>query len=306
MAKPIYVVGPNSTHLNLNSSNVVAIRPIAVGEDYSLCLTDAGRFIRLKGSRIAGIGVEKHVIALGYTKAAASHPMATKLADKIAILDGIELVEKASQDRAVVLQREFGGQRVRYVPFDPAQEIMTAEITPPDNSFCVAMGLANGLSAGVVKVQYRADAERKHDIVLCDGWIVPLDEDPTLLPRSSSYGGLLEEAAFVIANAGLARLSGAMQVQVEPDANDKFPRGSLRLDMINSSDYIIVGVDAGDELVVRYIRDDCELAHERLGVDPFHCSHLRLADFVGAIAAVIVMERAIREAPAPRMKKKAA
>lgn len=305
MAKPIYVVGANGAHLKLNNSNVVAIRPVAMGEDYSMCLTDSGKFVRLKGSRIGGIGVEKHVTGLGFTKADATHPMAIELAGKIAARDGIVIVEKASQEQSIALQNEFGGKRVHYVPFDPTEKIVTADLTPATNSFCVAMGMASGVSAGVVKVQYKSGAEHQHDIALCDGWLAPLDKDPSQLPRLSGRGGLVEEAAFFIANAGLARVSGPMHVQDNP-ADDPFPGGSLRLDMKGLPDYIVVGIDADDDLIVRYVRGDCGVVHDLRGIEANDVSNKRLGDYVGAIAAVIVMERAIREAPAPRMKKMAA
>jgi hypothetical protein len=295
MTKPIYVAGPNGVTLPLKSGAVIAIRPVAKGEQYSLALTDAGRFVRLKEQRINGMGIERYMTNLGFVKAGAQDKHAMTLTDKIAVHDSIAFVEQASHQYAKILQSQFAGKRVTYVPFDLTKPIDTADVASGDGLFVVLLGLGIGISCGCVSVEYQTDARCKSAMSLADGWIVGPDDDPVAVPRATAYGGLIERAAYLIANTGLATVSRAMTVTDEP--GDPFPRGRMTLaltdstDSTDSTDYIEIGINGGDELVVQYRRAGGELVCERQGLEQMHPERLCLGDAVGSIAAVLMTAR---------------
>ena len=130
-----------------------------------MALTESGRMVRIEGQRLGGVGVERFITERGFVKAADGDPIAARLQDKIAIYEGIELVEQASRNHASALQKQFGGQRVTYVPFDPDKASETADVAIPDGSSVVALDVVKGISTGCVKVRYDSDATRRWDLL---------------------------------------------------------------------------------------------------------------------------------------------
>ena len=115
------------------------------------------------------------------------------------------------------------------------------------------------------------------------------------MPRSTEYGGPIETAAYLIANSGLASVSGPMHVDDKPDMSNPFPCGHMTLSLTNSVDEIEIGIDAGDELVVRYLRAGAVVC-QRQGLDTAGGKTIRLGDAIGSIAAILVHESLLRNA----------
>lgn len=308
--KPIYVLGDSATPLKFTSGAVVAIRPIAKGEKHSVVLLDHGRMTTFKDQRINGLGIERHIQSLGYVVAEEGDNLANRLESLAAVHDGLALIEAASIKHSVAIQKAFAGQRCTYIPFDPDKATEDVVVDHYHGSTCVAHQFG-GLSSGCVSLDYSACPDvRRLEIQLSEGWIAGPDEDVSGFPRNSEYGGLVELATFVVANSGVATLSEKRNLLMPGDdaADDApFPRGHLVLNMAESTDRIMVIIDAGDELVVRYIRDDGEVVCEHLGMEANQNGELSLRMTVGCIASVIIRARDLEERkPARAAKLKAA
>ena len=297
--KPVYVVGANGAPLQLQSgARAVAIRPGRKG-DSTVLLLESGRLAVLEQQRINGVGIERFVQSAGFVPAPCGHPQGHRLTVLAAVREALALVEKESHKRSVALQKALGGQQVTYVPFDPEGAMEVTTVEPYRGVASLAIDLRSGICAGTVKVLPGAAAEglRRADISLAAGWIVPAGEDPALVPRNRGYGGLVELAAFIVANSGLARLAGPMNLVQDNDGPEDapFPRGQLGLSLPDG-DRIVVGIDSGDELHVQYLRADDTLVCAQEGLETDREGRLAIGQTVGCIASVIVRARDLAEA----------
>ena len=309
MSKPIYVMTPDSKPLQLSSGPAVAFRPLDRGDKHSFALLESGRMARVSGARINGIGIERFIVEQGYIKAQPGHLQGDCLARKISVEEGVKLVDRASLEQAAKLQALFGGKECTYVPFAPDKPAEKVLIASPDGIRSCCIDFSSGMSCGNVKVSYaRQEGYRSSDIHLSDGWLVGPNGDPSAMPRGTDYGGLIERAAFIIANAGLGSIVRNLTCSDHPATEDPFPRGRMELALTDSEDRVVIGIDAGDELVVQYVDKNNDIVCTHTGLDDSSDGRLRICDAVGAIAAVIVVaeakkELAAKEKPAVRRKK---
>lgn len=303
--KPVYVAAEGGSFISLGSGvHVVAAVPPNRGDGDWGALTDSNRFARVRGERISGLGVETALSQIGYVKAEPSDKRAVKLLDELAARAGIKAVEEASKATAQRLTETLGGQKVTLVPFDATQAITEVEVAPPENFYSVVLGLGVGLSSGNVKAyaQINGDA-RMADFQVNSNWVVPAGQDPAAMPRVSDYGGPVEEAMFLLAATGLGTLIGEPHLRVLEDIplDDQMPRGAMAL-QLEGGDVLAVGIDAGDELLVRLVRNG-QVVRERSGLIELN-GRIGLAAAVGSITAILALD-AWANAPVKGAKSKA-
>lgn len=297
MSKPIYIA-PMGHGIGLQSgAKIVAIRPPCKGEKYSMCMTSAGKFVRLEGQRINGVGVERYLLSAGYTVAQDGDSNAATLQDRIDIRDGIKLVEDASQQQASALQSRLGGKMCTYVPFDPTKPIAQVVIKSNPMFQVTTLDLGNGINMASVQIDWDKSPRGMGDLCLSNGWIG--NEQTVAVPRNTEYGGPVELAAFIIANVGLGTLQAPYNLVMAEDAqvDAPYPRGMMVLSLsgLDDNDTLVVGIDAGDELVAQYLDATGTEVCRRSGIDPIG-SGIRLCDCIGAIAGVLVKAKRIKEA----------
>ena len=287
---PIYVVGANGATLQFsNGGHGIAIRPAAKGDKGSFVLTDAGKMIVLKGQRFNGVGVTRYVTELGFVPASAGDQNAENLVDHIAMHEGVSLVEAASNTEAARLQALYGGQACTFVPFGENKSTEPIMVRRPGIFSCTCLGLATGFSAGSVEGEYLPSQGFKCTTVdLSHGWLVGPQADPASVPRNTEYGGLVEQAMFVMANCGIGTLTGNSNLFMNDDAavDAPFPRGNMEITLANSTDRLIVGIDALDQLIAQYLRND-QVICQRQGLNT-NTTRLNLGAAIGSIAAVLV------------------
>lgn len=295
------LVGANGAVLALTGGNGVAVYPAQKGDDHSMVLLDSGKVVRLKGARIQGVGVTRYLTEHGFVPGTLDDPQVAKLADAMDEIDGLKLVEKASNAQAEKLQRELAGKTFRFVPFEEAQPIETVVVEQPGSFRTYSMDIADAITCGSVSVEYTPGSRVGTSISLSKGWIAALDGSPLDCPRVTEYDGPVGHAAYVICNVGLATLVGEPHLAMDEDAAEDapFPRGKLELQLSND-DRIQIGIDGGDELVVMYQRAG-ETLYTRNGI-----SGTRLGTVVGSIAAVMVRVAALDALKAKKPLKKAA
>lgn len=298
-ASKIYV-GVNGATLSLTNGKGVAVYPAQKGDKESYILMDSGKKAVLKGSRINGVGVARFLTENGFALAEPGNSQAAILADMLDCQDGTKLVEEASQRKAAQLQHRFANQVCTFVPFASEKPVLQVTVTEPRGFTSVMFDMLSGFSAGVVQIEH-IPGSGMLDASTSAGWLVGPDDDATVMPRVSEYGGIVEHAAYVICHSGLATLVGDPHMHMDDDAavDAPFPRGSLVLALENG-DRIQVGIDAADELVVHYVRDGSVL-YSRTGM-----TKPRLAEVIGDIAAVMVRVRDLDAAPAKKKAKKVA
>lgn len=289
MKNSIYV-GVNGAFLALTSGqHAIAIRPAGKGEQQSYALTEAGELISIKGQRINGFGVTRYITGLGFAPAKEGDAAAERLADKIAMREGVELVEKASRDRAKELQKSLSGLACTYVPFEAARPCEAIKVREDEHFTTTIFALGAGFWPSAVKGDYLPDEGFKcMEANLGEGWIVAPGVDPATMPRNSEYGGLIERAVFILENSGIGQIVGARQLAMDEDApvDAPFPRGQMQLALAGSQDHLVIGIDAVDDLVVQYVRDD-KVIFQRAGLDP-NGNSLNIGTAIGAIAAALV------------------
>lgn len=122
-------------------------------------------------------------------------------------------------------------------------------------------------------------------------WLVGPNGDPVTMPRYSEQGGMIEHAAFVICNAGLAALStfGGLLLN-EATADGTFPGGHIGLHFADRpNDKIRIMIESDREIVVRYLRDN-KVICEHYGLDSLwgRGDSITLRDAVSIIAGLIV------------------
>lgn len=301
-------VGAEGAQVNvkLNSgARPTAIFPIQKGGKHSSFLLDSGKVAHVKGARINGIGIKRWLTEQGMVLANAGNKFAERLADYLDIQEGIKLVEDGQTQRAHQIQSAQAGKALHIIPFARDKEERTMAVDGDSRFSTHILGIGTGISGACVRADnsaYRAGSGGTYsaDACLLDGWVIPEGEVPSDFPRPSEYGELLETAAYIICNAGLAKLGARKHIEGDEPGIE---RGSMVLDL-PEGESIIVGVDAADELVVRYLDAFGQCVYERHGLED-----VRLGEAVGSIAAVIVRVAEIRAAqakPAKRSKKVAA
>lgn len=301
-ANNIYVA-TNNTGWKLSAGTGVAVYPAKKGDDRSYVLLESGRLASIKGSRIDGIGVARYVQEkLGFALAVSGDEAAAKLADYLDIEEGRKLVEEASMQRARELQAKFGGQRFKFVPFDETKPIVTAEAELPRSSISAVFDLVNGFTSGTVNTVFERATTWGSSLALNKGWLAAADEDDATLPRTTEYGGPVEEAAYIICNCGLGKLVGHLHLEMANEnapVDTPYPRGSLDIELANG-DRVLVGISAGDELEVTYSRAGA-LLYSRSGL----VQGFRQGEVIGSIAAVIVRVTELDAAVTKKAKKRA-
>jgi len=306
MSKEIYIAN-GEQRLTLTAGQVIAIRPVAKGESYSYCLTDAGQMVRLKDKMLQGMGVERFIKEKGYMPAPALHQAAAKLRDLIAIEEATDMVSRASRAEAERMQSELTLQEVLYVPFDAERPSVKCIIS--DTPFTKTLIDGSGFIPGLIEAK-TTDGEgrsRQFDMSLSAGWVLVEGAARANAPRATEYGGLVEHAAYCIASAGLAsvQLPGNLLVPENQTVDEAFPRGRLVLVVAGCNDEIVIGIDGADELVVQYCRDGAVII-QRHGLCE-NGGRLTLGAAVGSIAAVMLLARHADEKSRPtRAKNKAA
>lgn len=308
--KAVLVQNETEKRLKLNNgASLVAAVPPSVGDKTWGVIDTRGKFVRISGSKLGTLGVEKALLGLGYTKAEPGNPAAEKLLDELAGRTAIKVVEAASQEVASSLQKQYAGQRVQVVPFSAREPISQALIKGATSSMCVALGMGAALSSGMVQVHYCPEDKsvRSHDIEVNRHWIVPIETDTAGTPRVSDYGGPVEEAAFMIQNLGLAVIQGDPHLVMpeETGLQDPMPRGRMTLALPDSGE-IRVGIDAGDELVVELWREG-SLRQVRRGMLEIGGNNaVNVGNAVGSILAVLALEQwKLSGAPKRKMAKAA-
>jgi hypothetical protein len=304
---PIYVIGPSGGQLKLQGDkHVVAILPAGKGDNGSAIITSEGKFSNLKGQRINGIGVTRYVTELGYVPAAEGDTNAAALADYVDMDVGRKMVQDASSNEAQRLHKLYQGVECVYVPFNPHHAIRRIKVNT-SSSTCLRMGIGIGFCSGIVPGEYARDPNFISDADLGDGWLIAPGVNPESAPRSTDYGGLVENAVFILVSSGLGTIVGPASLQPDENAAEDapYPRGKMVISLTGSQDQLVVGINALDELVVEYLRDD-KVLYQRTGLGHKDTAHLNVGVAVGSIAAVLARVAAIDAAATPKNARKAA
>lgn len=287
-ADKIYVGGRLSM---ANGAIAVAVYPAPKGEKDNYLLTDAGKLLRMAGTRINGVGVPRFLESEGFTLAKPGDAQAEKLATLLDAKEGLKLFEAATREQAHNNQSWLGSKTMKVVPYQPEKEPYNIFIEAPDGSSRVAADLSAGISVGAVNIAYRSGSSFTHTVL--QGWLLgenePVSDENA--PRLTEYGGVVEHACYLLCAAFMAVLEGAKHLEdnIEEVKDVPFPRGFLRLRLtdasLTTSDYLVVGIDALDQLCVVYERDGQELYQRKTMTEP------RLSDVVGDIMAAVVRVR---------------
>lgn len=290
-------VGVNGATLHLTKGNVIAALPPVKGAKTWFGLLESGEVVRINGSRVNGVSIPRFLKDTGFELAVRGDEAAEKLADAVAIQDGIELVQERSHTRALEIERELGGKVCTFVPFDETKPLASVQVEAPDNIWSAALDRVNGFMSGAVSTKFDLSHTYGNELALIDGWIVGPDGDPSRMARNSAYGGTIERAVLSICNCGLGTLMGAEGVSAAEQT--QFPR--LLMDIaLDDGDFLRVGVDGGDQLEVEYRRAG-KLLYSRSGL-----TKPRLGEAIGCIAAAMVRVRELDAQPAKKKLKKAA
>lgn len=295
-------VAPEGAELALSSGKAIAAFPVRKGEDRSFFLMESGKIAVVKGSRVNGVGVKRFVQEAGFVLADKTDVRALKLADYLDVREGTEWVSSVTQLRSAELQKLWAGTTCTYVPFDANKPVRQVTVTAPRGSRLTRFDLEDGFTSGCVETEYQPGSPYCSDLGFGDGWLVGPGEDPTDYPRNTEYGGLVERAAFVIDNVGIATLEKQHLTMAGDGAVEGAVhlRGELNLRLANSDDVVQVGIDGGDMLVVNYIREN-SVVYSRMGI-----THPRLGEVIGDITAVIIRMRELDELTTVKSRKKAA
>lgn len=299
------LVSSNGATLNLRSNrgvmNGIAVYPPIPGKPVSTVLTECGKLVEMSGARINGVGVSKYLKELGFIEAQPGCEAAAKIADYLDVKEGLKYVEDASQTQTDRLQQELAGKKCTFVPFNPEEAIRTVSVKAPSNYRTYVLEIGARFTSGALQV-VQEDSPLSDSLKFSDGWIVDEATDVTALPTSSEYGGIVEQAVYVICNVGLGKLVGNKHLVMDADAPESEPmlKGKMLIEL-TSGDTLVVGIDALDELLVHYVRNG-EIIYARSGLTEVH-----LGGAIGSIAAVIVRVNELDAANSkPKRLKKAA
>ena len=294
-------VGIDGATLALTKGKAVAVFPPRKGETASHMLLESGQAVKVAGTRINGVGVPRYLKEHGFALAEPGNALAARLADLVDVQDGTDLVEAASQTKAAELQQQFAGQACTFVPFKEAEACVAVQVKEPKGHQTISFDLRHGFSSGTVEIVYVPGGRLGTELALSSGWLVGPDGDADSLPRNTEYGGLVEQAVYVICNCGLGSLVGALNLKADAAApvDAPYPRGLLEF-AVATGDRVQVGSTGCDELEVVYRRAG-EVLYSRSGM-----SNARLGEVIGDIAAVMVRVGEMDARPAKKAGKKSA
>ena len=257
--------------------------------------------------RIKGVGVTRYITELGYVTAPEGDSIAATLRDCIDMDAGRKMVQKASADHAKRLQKLYGGSECAYVPFNPHHAIQRIKVSVDDGMNSYSIGIGSGFTSACVRGDYSQGENFVMTADLGTGWVVDPAVEPSGMPRSTDYGGVVELAVFAIVNSGVGTFIGTTSLQIDENAavDTPYPGGKMVIGLSGSTDQVIVGIDAGDELSVEYVRDN-KVIYQRNGLGYKGTTHLSLGVAIGSIAAVLARVAALDAAATPKNAKKAA
>lgn len=250
-------VANGSTGLKFTSGCFgVAVFPVEKGKSHSLVLLNTGKVVRMPGARINGVGVPRYLTDIGFTLASKGHPDAEILARHVEEVKGLELVETASHEMAVALQKEFAGRALTQIPFDADKPVTTGIVSARTGMCAIAFDLQDGFSAGCVSLEFDAKGYAPMDFQVGKGWLVDGSTELPDLPRSTPFGGVIETAAYALCSVGLTSLAGPEHIQMDSqvELDDAFARGKLTLQVKGTTDYLVVGATADDLVRAAYVR----------------------------------------------------
>lgn len=288
---PIYVMGPSAKPIQLSGGHhIIAIRPAGKGENQSYILLNEGTLNTMKGSRILGIGVKRYVSEAGYVEASMDNEQAKCLADFIDCEESLDFVEKQAATEAQRIQREADGTEMLYVPFDPDRAVKRVKVKS-DGLQSTVLAFGTGYVAPVIRGEYVPGNDAySMDADMSQGWLIQASQDPASVPRSTEYGGIVEQAIFILKNSGLVSSfdpPALLPCDENTPADAPFPKGMVTLQLAGSADRLVVGIDALDELVVQYVRDG-NVLYQRTGLGNKATKRLHIGVAIGSIAAVLV------------------
>lgn len=294
-------VSSTGTPLQMTTGHGVAIRPPQKGEKKSHVLLSDGRLAVINGARINGVGVPRFLESQGFCLAEPGNKDAEALADHLDMIEGLKFVEQSCVDHVAKLSEQFDGQAGTFIPFDEDKAPVDFIVEATKGYVTQVYDLSSGFGSAGLGIKFDTATGWGSTLALNCGWIALPAKDPSLFPRNTEYGGLVERAVYVICNSGLGTLVGAQHLVMDEAASEAelFARGKLEV-LLTTGDRLIVGIDAMDQLVVQYLRGN-EVLYARTGM-----SKPRLGEVIGAIAAVIVRVGEMDAAPAKKPRKKAA
>lgn len=252
--------------------------------DKAWALTDAGRLVVLTSTRVGKLSLKAHLEANGFQPASADNAAAQALADLLDVREGEKLAEAASVRWALSMRATHVDQMMSLVPFEPGKPAHQVTVRGDGSTGLTIAHLDTGLSLRGLAIHYTPSLGDAIDV--SSGWLLHKDADAACAPRLREYGGLVEHAAWLLSNLGLVRLPQDPHLQPNSAPDAQFPRGELRLAVVDkfaaTSDTLVVGIDAVDELVVCYLRAGQEI-YRRNGLVGD-----KLSQVVGAIAAAMI------------------
>lgn len=270
-------VGIGGAYVQMSSgARLVAAMPPSRGDKEFFGLLEDGKMCTIKGSRMGGVGVPRYLSENGFALAQEGDARASKLADMLDQREAIKMVESRGQEKAHRIRTSFGGQVLKFIPFDPNKEILDVEIAPPNGFVTSIYELGSRIAEPQVETKFGPHGS---GVSLARGWLVEPGQDPATFPRNTEYGGLVESAVFAICSCGVGELIGAREL-LPNEESVEFARGRLDIKLL-SGDVVTAGVDGADELHSNYFRDDRRV-WQRYGLEG-----LTIGQAIGSIAAVI-------------------
>lgn len=290
------LVGFNGAHVQMSSgAKMIAAMPPARGDKEFFGLFEDGKMRSIKGTRLAGVGVPRYLKENGFIEAPDGDQRAAKLADMLDQRQAIKMVESLGQEKAHQIRKTFGGQVLKFIPFDPAKEILDVEIAAPNGFVTSVLEFGTHLSEPQVETKFGPHGS---GVSLARGWLIESSKDQAAYPRNEEYGGLVERAVYALSSCGIGELVGAQNL-LPNDESESYARGRLDL-MLPTGDFLTVGVDGADELHARYYRNNACL-HERRGLEG-----LSIGQAIGSIAAVLIRVQEVDAFVAPKKPRKKA
>jgi hypothetical protein len=293
MAKPILVLTQGAGLVLAGGESMLAARPPAKGDDSWLGLKSGNRLVRIKQLRLGGVSPQRYLLENGYTVAAPLDITAASLRNLAAVHDARDLVQDATQSRAQAIRQARGvDQDVFVVPFDASKPIFRARLRE-GRGHSMALGLAAGITQDTLEA-LPCDGSPSVYVGLLDNWVCDTLEAAQTCPRVSEYGGPVEHAAYALCSAGLGTLGSPSSLAQEPpdSASNPFPRGYIEV-RIDNATQLLVGIDAGDELVVQLLRDGAVVVH-REGIEGVW-GELTFGSIISSVAAVLLLDQWERE-----------
>lgn len=294
-------VGIDGATFALQKGKAVAALPPRKGEKSSFMLLESGEMVRMSGTRIQGVTVAQYLKEHDFELAAPGDSRAGTLANLVDAIDGISLVQAASVTKAKELQEAFAGLDCTFVPFDEKRPCVAVKVEASNGiESLVAEGLT-GFSSGGIRIEFDLNHNLASSLTLTSGWLVGQNGDASRMPRNTEYGGIVEQAVYTICNCGLGTLYGEQNLQADSSEAAPYRRGLLKF-VTRDDDVVQVGVTADDQVEVIYRREGQVLYKRPKSSLP----GARLAQVIGAIAAVMVRVHELDARATKKPRKKAA